>query len=1530
MDYMWLSGSSSSAWDFGSSPQLPVHAFRDDSVLNGYQHQNIDLQWTLQLSQLAKTGYLQAGATILSTLLVARHLVLRSYSTWTRPEQAAATISFRYELCSQALRAASVASTLVVTIQESRNWSNVIILTYAFLLGLLRLLKVNDGEWRQVALHHVNCTLVVSCFLLLTGELLPVINIHHNLALSPPLIASIAALSGAVLVAFITPREWAPPPIDFDLPANLAREPSPEETCSWFQYYVTYEWLTPLLWSGARRQVTMDDLPSLPWYDEPLLLLRRVQEARQKNQSTILTVFRFLYRELITMSSWVMVSFVVELIAPFATYNLLAYLNAPEDAVIRPWVWLLLLFVGPLSRSVSFQQYIFTSTRFGVRLKAAFTQELYYKAMNSMELDDEVFQEVASIEKPKKNKATETTPTGRLANLMSSDIDAIARGRDLILVAAGLPAGTIISMIGLYRMLEWPALVGIAIIFVISPIGVVIAQRMVKIQREMRKIQDSRISILSEYLTSIRAIKYFAWENAVIKKVNEVRYREQQKMWKVNIMFMLLNEFTEAIPISALLVMFSLHVAARRQPLTAEVAFTSITLIRTLRRNINMVSNVSRGLTSAIVSIKRIDRYFSNVTPRIRHPVGPLRIEDATIRRHKNAVFTLKDVSLDFVEGGLNVITGPSGSGKSTLLLGILGETLLEKGAITCPKDIAYASQSPWLQNETIRENILFNSDFEEARYNRVINACGLVIDFDEFPERDQTEVGENGATLSGGQKSRVALARALYSKAPVLLLDDIFSALDAKTLSTVWEDCFCGEMLVGRTIVLVTQVPWVASQANFAVNLENGSVVETQQHLDIVRKPVALNRDIIDESSVDTAFEVKAAEDAQAANGGNTNETNGNAHKNSPAKSTNDLAKTGAARRLDEVNQEASDTGNIGRLQFLQYMKYFGHPLYAIVAVLMSALCTASAVGTGLWLAVWVDAYRSGDASNIAFYLGIYGVWSFSEIILTGFAFLVYEAGGWFAARTLHATFIQAVMSVPLSWYKTTPIGRVINRFSRDMSSIDGSLASFMRMFIESMIRLVAQVAAVGSVLPVFMLPAAVCCLVGVTVGEIYIRTVVVVKRLVSSSQSPLFSQFADSLSGMAIIRARDNMPTTFGHQMAEKLRIYERASESQFNCNRWMALRVDLATTLVSVAAATIAVSKAGTTAPGLVGFSLTNATTLSQVIILLVRSMNQLEVEMQSFYRVREFALAKPEEQEDEYKEGGYSDEIVEALPADWPRTGEVEFRNVTVKYDVDGPEILKDINLKFNAGERVAVVGRTGAGKSTLVLCLLRFAHIVSGQILFDGVDITTFPRRKLREALTIIPQEAVLFSGTVGSNLDPTDEIPEETVVKSLQYCSGIASFEYGEAESEALVDTSPNQAEAQTINLSTVVKAKGENFSHGQRQVLSLCRALVRKSKLMLLDEATASMDYETDQGIQAVLRKELDEQGGDRTLVTIAHRLKTIIDYDKVVVLGAGRVLEVGSPLELYNAQGQFYDMMRRSGEFEDLKSFLDTRDKE
>ncbi len=472
---------------------------------------------------------------VASFLLVLKHLAHRSYSKVAVPEGSTSSISLRFELFSQVLRAASLSFLIVVSAKEGGKWTDVTALAYAFILGLLRL--ANDLEWRHIALHHVNFVLTCSLLTLVAEEILPCIDTDYNGGLSPMLTCAISSLTASVLAALVRRREWIPPSLELDISNKLdAREPSPEETCSWWEYYVTYEWLTPLMLRGMRRQVTIEELPKLPWYDEPLFLLSKILKARQKGKSTLRTLIRLLHTELITMSCWIMISFILEQVAPFAMYKLLGFLSNPEDSTIRPSVWLILLFIGPLSRSISFQQYIFISTRLIVRVKAALTQELYYKAMNSMELDDEVFAGISATDKGKERKKETTTSTGRLANLMGADVDAVTNGRDMILVVCGISSGSTVALVGLYKMMGWAALVGIAAMILLSPLPLLIARLMVGHHRDMKKIQDTRISAISEYLASIRAIKYFAWEDAIIKRINEIRLGEQKKIWRLDVL----------------------------------------------------------------------------------------------------------------------------------------------------------------------------------------------------------------------------------------------------------------------------------------------------------------------------------------------------------------------------------------------------------------------------------------------------------------------------------------------------------------------------------------------------------------------------------------------------------------------------------------------------------------------------------------------------------------------------------------------------------------------------------------------------------------------------------------------------------------------------------------------------------------------------------------------------------------------------------------------------------------------------------
>ncbi|KAG6011730.1 hypothetical protein E4U43_008150 [Claviceps pusilla] len=1508
----------------------------------------LQIPWIVQATTAARSGFPQAIVIALSAILVVLHLVRRRTSPrlLLQPSTKAkrpSGIRCEYELLSQISRAAALSFLAVAFFQGHTHVLDVLLLAYVFLLGLARL--VRDIPWRHAALHQVNFLLLAELAILCTAQLLPCIEIDFACKPDASVLAASVATALALVVAACTPREWMQPLLTEEIPGfQVPDEPAPEEACSWVDYYCTYQWLTPIIWKGTRGKLDLSGIPKLAWYDEPLYLLRQIQKARAVCKSTFWTTLRFQRTELSLMALWIGLSYIVENVAPFGMFKLLAFLDDPESAAYKPWLWLLLTFFGPLLRSILFQAYVFTSTRLIVRIKSAMTQELYHKALGSMELEDDPFSKVfdddgdKKTEQNKEKTNTKSTSAGRLANLMAADIDAIFRSRDMMIVLVGVPAGTLVSVIGLYRMLGWASVVGVSILVLATPISVVLGRLLYSAQKRVRKAQDARISLITEYLASIKVIKYFAWEKPVTEKILQSRALEQKNLWDISVLQVVINQMTQVFPYLALLVMFALHVIVDQRRLTASTAFTSVYLVKNIRRNIMMASAFARMFAGTLVAFGRLDKYFASTVPLVQYAEGPLRIEKGHFRRSKKATFALEDVTIEFVHGGLNVVTGPSGSGKSTLLLAILGETYLEGGCVTVPADIAYASQTSWLQNQTIQENILFGGSMERTRYDRILVACCLPEDLRELPMGDQTTVGENGASLSGGQKARVALARALYSKAPLVLLDDVFAALDAKTSAGVWKYCFCGDLLRGRTVVLVTQVPWISSQADFSIVLERGRVKSAEPNIGVVRRPVKIAEVLGGDSENSKTTDFNSTPPEPELQSGSDAFNDPNRVAAAPAAAAAAAAAAASAQEIplkSIVDQEMKASGAVGRWTMVHYLRYFGHPLFAVSCLLGLFLANAFYFGTNFWLSVWVEAYDKDTTANVdvVYFLSIFATLILLELTSYGFIVIMFEWGGWRAARRLHNDFIHSILGVPLSWFKTVSMGRITNRFSGDMSSIDGMLSGMLLRTVDIFMSMFFRLGAVSSIMPVFMIPALITCLIGVAIGEMYTRTAVVIKRLASSAQSPVFSQFADTLAGLAVIRARKGKVDDFAYQLADKLRIWSAASEANYNCNRWVGIRIDFVTSLVSLFAGVIAISKAGLVGAGLVGFSLTNANDLSQTVLFMVRAMNDVEVEMQSFHRVKEYVKLEPEDEHDEpYAEEGeseYVDDESHIVPKNWPRSGEIEFRNVTIRYDPDGPDILSDVNLKIRAGERVAVVGRTGSGKSTLVLSLLRFTDIVSGQILFDGMDITRIPRRRLRESLTIIPQEAVLFHGSVESNLDPTGRVPREQLDKALSHCQGIASFsgnaagdgennEHGGPEDGA-------RSQAQAITLSTEVDARGENFSHGQRQVLSLCRALVRRSKLMLLDEATASMDYETDRGIQQVLRKDLEDADDNRTLITIAHRLRTIIDYDSVVVMSAGRVLEYGSPKSLYRAKGAFHDMVYHSGEMKELQEILE-----
>lgn len=609
--------------------------------------------------------------------------------------------------------------------------------------------------------------------------------------------------------------------------------------------------------------------------------------------------------------------------------------------------------------------------------------------------------------------------------------------------------------------------------------------------------------------------------------------------------------------------------------------------------------------------------------------------------------------------------------------------------------------------------------------------------------------------------------------------------------------------------------------------------------------------------------------------------------------------------------------------------MSHFGGLPYTMLALFTAFLTQIAFLSIPLWLSQWTGAYTKTDVVDVNFYLGIYACVLLGFNLMVVINNLVFQHGNWKAARDLHARLTTAVLNSPIKWFDHLPIGMILNRFSQDIQSLDSILLNWLRMSLDNQLRLLLRISSIASILPIFALPAAVLCLIGFVVGEIYTRSQISIKRLSSATRSPIFAHFSETLVGLPTIRAQRGVKKIFGLILADHLRDNSRAYEALYNSNRWVSVRADAVAASISAAAGIIAIMKSDTISPGLVGFSLTNAIGLSQTILTMVRNMNELEVELNSFQRVAEFTSLPSEEASTVER----STRTGESPPAGWPSRGEIEFSNFSASYGPNGPDVLKGISLRIRPGERIGIVGRTGSSKSTLALSILRFTHKTSGFLVIDGIDAQSLPLKDLRRAVTIIPQDSTIFSGDLRSNLDPFDEMGDTELNSIIRSCSFIGAngsdnkrIVPGESSDEEEVSSSPADLDLrdtqislpykEPLSLSTPVAIGGSNFSKGERQSLCLARAVCRRSKIIIVDEATSSVDSRTDAMIQNVLRTEFVGS----TVLTIAHRLETVIDYDRIIVMSAGEIVELDTPRNLLNQRGLFWNMVKESGKMDDI----------
>ncbi|KAJ5795133.1 ABC transporter integral membrane type 1 [Penicillium paradoxum] len=1195
-------------------------------------------------------------------------------------------------------------------------------------------------------------------------------------------------------------------------------------------------------------------------------------------------------------------------------------------------------------------------------------------------------------------KAEEPTQAnvGTIINLMAIDSFKVSEvGAYLHFLWASVPVQIIMAVTLLYHIMGFSSFAGIALMALMLPVNLVIARQFNKVQNQILKGTDARIHATNEVLQNIRIIKYFAWEQRFQDIVGEKRKTELKALRKRYILWSSAATVWYGTPILITFMSFFLYTVVEKKQLTPSIAFPALSMFSLLRVPLDQLADMVAHVQECKVSLDRVDKYLNeeetgkyeqlcdSTTAGTPSKIG---LEGATLswgnvkpedqESGSDAAldaFRLINVDVEFLVGKLNIIAGATGSGKTSLLMALLGEMQLIEGRVHLPggvssraelpvdpetgliDSVAYCAQEAWLVNDTVKENIIFASPYDERRYRAVLKACALERDLAILDAGDQTLVGEKGISLSGGQKQRISLARAIYSSGRHLLLDDCLSAVDSHTAKHIFRQALTGPLMFNRTCILVTHnVALTVPQADHVVVLENGRV-SAQGRPDDVAATGALGDEFLKSRPASRASS-RGLSRAPSDHESEDEDLNGTAN----GKAQEDKAKL----------SESKATGSIKWSTVSMYLRAMGPWYYWIGAVLVFCLQQLGSVSTNIWIRQWANSYHTskvgtedagqyaavahlkpptfnvgsvgrvsswslpqlGAAStpsetdgevNVGYYLGVYALLGFLYIAISLSREAVLFWGSLHASWKIHDRLLKAVMHAKFRFFDSTPLGQLMNRFSKDVESVDQEVAPVAIGMLHSLASVIMIVILISWITPGFLIAGVFITLVYTALGAVYLNSSRDLKRLESVQRSPLYQQFGETLNGIVTIRAYGDGPR-FMVDNHRRINAYNRPHIYLWASNRWLALRVDWTGALVSFFSATFVLLNVGTIDAGAAGLSLTYAVTFTENVLWLVRLYSEVQQNMNSVERVREYLEVDQEA----------ASVIEESRPAaDWPSQGAVEFSGYSTRYRPDLDPVLKEVSFSVKPGEKVGIVGRTGAGKSSLALALFRGLEAEKGQITIDGVDIGSIGLRDLRESITIVPQDPTLFTGSLRSNLDPFGLFSDEQIFTALRRVHLIGNNTSGSATPATSVtltamDTNDNANEvngsAMTVidnknifhNLDSLVSESGSNLSQGQRQLLCLARALLKNPRVLMMDEATASIDYATDAKIQETLR-ELQNS----TIITIAHRLQTIIDYDKVLVLDHGRVIEYDHPWTLINKEeGVFRSMCDNSGNMDVL----------